>query len=82
MSFWIYINRKPADKANSLEEAKKIAESYIKDKHALMIERFGVPAQEMPPTKYRRWEYEYDKNIWVEEIIDFNPCGQLKNKIV
>ncbi len=74
MSFWLYLNKKPADKANSLEEAKKLAESYIRDKQQLIIESLGAPENQLPLQR-KIWKYDYDQNLWVEEIIYFNPCG-------
>jgi len=76
MSFWLYINNKPADKANTLEEAKKMAESHIKDKQPLIIEGLDTMAQKLPLAKNSgRWKYDYDKNIWVEELIIITVCG-------
>jgi hypothetical protein len=75
MSFWLYINKKPTDKANTLEEAKKMAESYVNDKQPLIIEGLDTQAQKLPMAKNSRWKYDYDKNIWVEELIIITVCG-------
>jgi hypothetical protein len=74
VSFWLYINKKPVDKADSLEETKKLAQSYIKDKQPLIIESLGAP-DKIPPLQRFIWKYDYDKNIWVEEIIYLIVCG-------
>jgi len=74
VSFWFYINKKPVDKANSLEEAKQLAESYIKDKQPLIIENLGAP-EKTPPLQKIIWKYDYDKNIWVEEVVHMIVCG-------
>jgi hypothetical protein len=75
MSFWFYINKKPVDKANSLEEAKKLAESYINDKQPLTIENLGAPEKNQLPLQKIIWKYDYDKSIWVEEVVHLIVCG-------
>lgn len=79
MSFWFYINKKPIDKANTLDEAKKfaesyIAESYINDKQPLIIENLGA-RENQPPLQKIIWKYDYDENIWVEEVVPLIVCG-------
>jgi uncharacterized protein YcgL (UPF0745 family) len=59
----LYIDKKPFTKANSLEEAKQLAEPYIKNRKQIMIESLCSPARS------QIWIYDHDAKIndWVEQ---------------
>lgn len=60
MGFVVYVDDKPLDVRESLDEAKKLAEQHKSDKPPLRIESMVAPA----PTRF--WYYDYDIGQWVE----------------
>ena len=62
MVIMLFVDNKPIEMADTLEQAKQLAEQYIARELAVRIERTAAPAP------VHAWNYDYEDQDWVERV--------------